>query len=201
MNRADMPNALTLPPKVQGIDHSDPNACWLVPTRRKDGYSTAYDVFEKRQRPTHCIVYERLVGRVPNGLELDHLCRVRNCVNPSHLEPITHRENVLRGKTIAAARAAQTHCVNGHPLSGENLFRQHSGGRRCRTCNANSKRRWEKRFRESNPPKEIRDASGRRLGISELARRHNLPYRCLLKRIRAGWDVATALNTPSMKGA
>jgi hypothetical protein len=70
-------------------------------------------------------------------LELDHKCRARRCVNPDHLELVTHRENILRGQTIAARRIAQTHCINGHPLSGDNLYLKPSdGGRQCKRCAA-----------------------------------------------------------------
>jgi hypothetical protein len=88
----------------------------------------------------HRVVYEALVKPIPVGLVLDHLCRVRHCVNPAHLEPVTQRENVLRGETAPAANKAKTHCVRGHPFSGQNLILRKSGVRECRTC-ANARRR------------------------------------------------------------
>lgn len=87
---------------------------------------------------THRFAYTVFVGEIPDGLQLDHLCKVRVCCNPDHLEPVTCRENLLRGDTITASQVAQTHCKQGHPLSGDNVYvrpdRPHSRG--CRTCRA-----------------------------------------------------------------
>lgn len=85
----------------------------------------------------HRWVYILLRGPIPNGLTLDHLCRNHRCVNPDHLEPVTKRDNTLRGTNQAAKRAKQTHCQHGHLLSGDNLLRQRLTGRRCRTCRQN----------------------------------------------------------------
>jgi hypothetical protein len=75
-----------------------------------------------------------LRGSVPKKLTLDHLCRVRHCVNPSHLEIITRGENVLRGISIPAKNAVKTHCLNGHPLFGPNLYERRDGYRNCKKC-------------------------------------------------------------------
>lgn len=86
----------------------------------------------------HKYIYEFFNGNVVEGLELDHLCRNPNCVNPLHLEQVTHKENVLRGNGKMAKFARQTHCKRGHPLSGSNLQIVNTGrgrvGRRCVTC-------------------------------------------------------------------
>lgn len=92
-------------------------------------------------RPAHRLAYEAENGPVPKGLVLDHKCRVRCCVNPSHLEPVTNRENILRGESRAARSSRQTHCKNGHPLSGDNVYTylKKPTIRRCRACiNLNS---------------------------------------------------------------
>lgn len=86
--------------------------------------------------------YEMLVGPIPPGLHLDHLCRNRICVNPNHLEPVTSRENTLRGETLAAKQVAQTHCIHGHELSGDNLRVDRRGKRVCRTCCALGAASW-----------------------------------------------------------
>lgn len=94
--------------------------CWLW-TRYID--RSGYGRFH---RPTgsplaHRYAYEEFVGPVPEGMQLDHLCRVRRCVNPEHLEPVTPRENYARGNSFAAVNARKTHCDNGHELAGENV--------------------------------------------------------------------------------
>jgi hypothetical protein len=74
------------------------------------------------------------MGAVPEGLELDHLCRVRGCVNPKHLEPVTHRENLMRGESWSAVNARKTHCPEGHPYDETNTYIDGKGRRRCREC-------------------------------------------------------------------
>ena len=82
----------------------------------------------------HRLAYMLTKGEIPEGLTLDHLCRVRDCVNPEHLEPVTRKENNRRGNGFSGRNAQKTHCKNGHPLSGDNLIVRASGMRNCRTC-------------------------------------------------------------------
>lgn len=88
----------------------------------------------------HRAAYETWVGKIPAGLTLDHLCRNRRCINPAHLEPVTVRENSMRGIGLTARRARQTHCKRGHELSGPNVYVWRTS-RICRTCSAERKRR------------------------------------------------------------
>jgi hypothetical protein len=83
----------------------------------------------------HRYAYELLVGPIPDGLVIDHLCRNPGCCNPVHMEPVTAVENTMRGHSFSAVNAAKTHCVRGHPLAGSNLGRDGKSGKRwCRTC-------------------------------------------------------------------
>lgn len=112
--------------------------CWNWTGATNLGYGT----FCISQRPTkvvraHRYAYELLVGPIPTGLVIDHLCRNHGCVNPSHMEPVTNRENVLRGDTLPARNAAKTHCVHGHLFNDANTKITKGGGRRCRTCDRN----------------------------------------------------------------
>lgn len=107
--------------------------CWLwTGLLDSDGYGQLR--ISGRLVMAHRLSYTDAKGQIPGGMELDHLCRVRNCVNPSHLEPVTHRENVMRGEGICARAANVTHCPKGHPYEGDNLVIFADGKRRCRTC-------------------------------------------------------------------
>lgn len=83
----------------------------------------------------HRALWERSFGKIPQGLELDHLCRNRKCVRLDHLEVVTKKENTLRGVSPQAMNARKTHCARGHDLFGANLYiRKCDGGRLCRIC-------------------------------------------------------------------
>lgn len=115
--------------------------CWLWTLRTdRNGYGY-YSHRHGGTRFVHRIMYTHLKGPVPEGLVLDHLCRVPACCNPAHLEPVTQAENVRRGRGVEVARrlaASRTHCKNGHPYEGDN-FQVNTRGpkkgrRRCLVC-------------------------------------------------------------------
>jgi hypothetical protein len=92
--------------------------------------------FRKKTQPVHRWAYELIIGKIPTGKTLDHLCRVRACWNPAHVEPVTLKVNILRGICPPANNARMTHCKKGHELVGRNLMiragKRHE--RQCRTC-------------------------------------------------------------------
>jgi hypothetical protein len=89
----------------------------------------------------HRFAYEDLIGPIPVGLTLDHLCRVPRCVNPKHLEPVTGKVNILRGNGWAAHNARKTHCKQGHPFDTKNTYTNPEGERVCCTCRREANRR------------------------------------------------------------
>ena len=101
-----------------------PDGCWMwTGPVRGTGYGEHVDVWK---------VFN---GPIPHGLEIDHLCRFRLCMNPAHLEAVTSTENKLRGEGLPARNARKTHCLRGHPLSGDNVFiRTKWNGRQFRRC-------------------------------------------------------------------
>lgn len=163
--------ALVIPGK--GNDVNDRTSLQLRITSRVSiedcGYSTPCWVSNRAAYPkgytklgyqgstwlTHRFAYTVFVGDIPAGMQLDHLCRVRACCNPDHLEPVTCRENLVRGETLTAAEVAQTHCKRGHPLEGDNLYlRPDRTGRCCRTCRAaaGAARNERRRVAAARPP-------------------------------------------------
>jgi hypothetical protein len=89
--------------------------------------------------------YEHHVGPIPDGLHLDHLCRNPACVNPDHLEPVSQRENTMRGTGFSARNAAKTRCDHGHRFTAENTYVDREGYRHCRTCRRAADRRRQPR--------------------------------------------------------
>jgi HNH endonuclease len=115
----------------------DATGCWIWQRKcmKRDRYGLM--TVAKRTRLAHRVAYEAFVGPIPDGLQLDHLCRNRPCVNPAHLEPVTSRENVLRSPIAQAAlNAAKTHCPRGHEYTSENTYLcgPYKRWRLCRRC-------------------------------------------------------------------
>ena len=99
------------------------------------GYGVFHVDHTGRKVYAHRWAYEQAFGPIPDGFHLDHLCRNTLCCNPDHLEPVTPRENLLRGVGFSAVNASKTHCLRGHPFSDENTYiNPNDGSRHCRTC-------------------------------------------------------------------
>ena len=125
-----------LPENVISRIRISPDGChnWLG-AHASNGYSECG--IGGKIRSVHRIVYEDVYGPIPDGLEIDHLCRNRGCVNPVHLEAVAHSVNVKRGigpAMIAAMKRSLTHCKRGHPFDKQNTRIAPNGQRRCREC-------------------------------------------------------------------
>lgn len=121
---------------------------WKGYLRRHDGYGD-FKV-GRRSYLAHRISYEAFIGAIPSGFQLDHLCRNRWCVNPWHLEPVTNRENCLRGRSPTILIYLSGHCGAGHEMKGENVYVRPDGGRDCRACNREAVRRYAARRHEQS---------------------------------------------------
>jgi hypothetical protein len=126
-----------------------PDACWewqgsMTPA----GYGRLGVEWETIQ--AHRYIYERLVGPIPEGLTIDHLCKNTRCVNPRHLEPVTAGVNTLRGDGPSGQNLRKTHCMRGHEFTPENIRRTSRGGRGCIACFREYDARWKRTWREQN---------------------------------------------------
>lgn len=118
--------------------------CWLwTGCCNPQGYGWFY-VTPRQKVKAHRWAYEEATGPIPEGLTLDHLCKVKHCVNPSHLEPVTFGENAHRGETYLNGlryKRGITHCPLGHPYDLINTRFDSNGHRHCRICDIARKRR------------------------------------------------------------
>lgn len=139
--------------------------CWLWQKYcDEDGYGTFKTTEGKTVKAYH-FAYESLCGPIPKGMVLDHLCSVRACLNPDHLEIVTPRENVIRGKTFIRDNADKTRCIRGHEFTPENTRIVHKS-RFCRACCRERTARYRKRDRERA------NAQGITLPIANALRTH-----------------------------
>ncbi len=117
----------------------EPNSgCWIwTGYISKQGYGRFSPKWKMSPLYAHRISYEIYKGKIPDGLALDHLCRVRCCVNPDHLEPVTYRENLLRGRGPGGVLfKPKTHCKAGHKFSDGSFYISGRGTRVCRLCDS-----------------------------------------------------------------
>ena len=143
----------TLIERFYGRVMPEPNSgCWLWDgADMTNGYGVMSLGRRRFKMLAHRFSYVLHKGKIAEGLELDHKCRVRGCVNPDHLEAVTHRTNVLRGVAPAAFHAQKTHCPRGHELSHPNLInRRNRTSRECKICHAVQERERKKRGRLVN---------------------------------------------------
>jgi hypothetical protein len=121
-------------------DGKDGCYLWQAPLD-KDGYGSFY--FKKKNRRAHRVAYFMAVGPIPNGMFVDHICRHRNCVKPSHLRLVTPRENALdNSQSISALNARKTHCKSGH------LFDKKYGNQRyCSVCQSKKRQRLREKWK------------------------------------------------------
>ena len=121
------------------------SGCWEWLGHKTQGGYGVYP-FEGRTHTAHRLSYRFAKGPIPTGLEIDHLCRNHGCVNPDHIEAVTHRVNMVRGNTFIAAKVGQTHCIHGHLFNEKNTYIKPNGTRMCRSCSASrAKRRRDRR--------------------------------------------------------
>jgi hypothetical protein len=155
--RVDLPGFLPTDPALRFWTKVDKNGplpahrpelgpCYFWTGAKMSGGYGSFGVENRRVVLAHRWVYEHFRGPIPDGLEIDHLCHNgsgcpggitcphRLCVNPEHLEAVTRRVNCLRGESPSAIHARKTHCPQGHPYVGENLYITSTGGRQCRIC-------------------------------------------------------------------
>lgn len=117
-------------PKV--IQRDDGCMVWTG-SRNSSGYGT-FNAGNQVTVMAHRWAYQDSRGEIAAGLDLDHLCRNRLCVNPEHLEAVSTRENIMRGVTLPSTNARKTHCPFGHEYDEGNTYEPPSGGRHCRKC-------------------------------------------------------------------
>ena len=146
-----MPRGKIAKPLMDYISPEPNSGCWLwTGARSKLGYGHVRS--NGSYHPAHRVVYEHHRGPIPEGMELDHKCRLTCCVNPDHLEPVTHKENMRRAQVLGfgapAKQKAKTNCPYGHRLVSATENGRHR--RKCQVCNNAAGRRYRARKKEQN---------------------------------------------------
>lgn len=144
------------------IDRRSPDGCWIwTGAISSTGYGSLS--IQGRRYLAHRAMFALWYGTTP--LELDHVCRVHACVNPEHLEPVSHWENIARGEAPPAHRLRATHCKHGHPWTPENTGAGINGARRCLTCHREDEANRNRKQREARPEMLTVQEAARRLGV------------------------------------
>ena len=126
------------------VDKNGPNGCWVwIAAKDSNGYGR-FMVSDTSGRisPAHRVSYTLVRGPIPIGLEIDHLCRVHACVNPDHLELVSHTANVKRG-LAGNKNATKSHCPQGHPYNLFNTIMRIKDGHCSRICRTCKRERWQ----------------------------------------------------------
>ena|SRR5215469_14381135 len=121
----------------------DPSSgCWIWQGALSRGYGVIK--IDGKMLKTHRVMFRHGYGPIRKGFHLDHLCRVKACANPEHLEEVSPRENMMRGESIQALNARKTECDHGHKFSDENTYIDKRGNRACKTCTFERSAQWRK---------------------------------------------------------
>jgi len=120
---------------IFGENNNYPTQCWIWTGAFLQDRNGKYGLFRyPNGQRAHRYSYEYFINKISEDHEIDHLCRNTLCVNPEHLEAVTHKENILRGKSPQAMNNKKTHCKRGHLFTEQNTYKMPSGGRRCILC-------------------------------------------------------------------
>lgn len=127
----------------QRVSNIGSDGCWEWQGYARKGYGR-FHAKRGRKVMAHRYAYEAMVGPIPDGLHMDHLCRNRRCVNPAHLDVVTNEENRRRG----LLGSARTHCARGHSLTPDNVVPWAKGPRQCLACHKANRRRYQAAWRK-----------------------------------------------------
>ena len=163
-----------LPERFWNKVEPEPNTgCWLWSgADKRNGYGQI--TISGKKLSVHRLAFTVLSGAIPAGLDLDHLCRVRCCVNPEHLEPVTRQTNLLRGQTYPARNAAKATCPKGHAY--DRLVRRGDGsvGRGCRVCSRETNGKYRKNNAEKVAARKLAYARANREKVNAYHRAYYL---------------------------
>lgn len=137
---------MTVEEKLNFYSIPQPTGCRLWIGALAKGRGSIYGSVRigDKHKLAHRVSYECYIKPIPDGLTIDHLCRNSLCINPNHLEPVTMKENLLRGNGPPALNARRLECKNGHAFTDENVYRRPDGGRTCRKCRYLYLKHWKK---------------------------------------------------------